>query len=69
MKGVIFMNGIVVGFFLSILVAAPNIFLSKAPDSNAFVHGVAFMMAFGPVIARKHAYHVHAEHNEPFVCF
>ncbi|HEX7033257.1 MAG TPA: rhomboid family intramembrane serine protease [Nitrososphaera sp.] len=53
-KGVILVNAIVVGFFLSMLLAAPDIFLSKAPGSNVFVHGIAFLMAFGLVMTRKY---------------
>lgn len=53
-RGVILVNAIVVGFFLSMLLAAPDIFLSRTPGSNVFVHGVAFLLAFGLVVTRKH---------------
>jgi|SRR5690606_27375732 len=51
---VILMNAIIVGFFLSALLVTPDIFLSNTPRSNVFVHGVAFLFAFGLVLTRKH---------------
>jgi len=53
-KRIVFSNIVYVALVLAILVYSPDLFLSKAPGSNIFVHGIAFLLGFGLVAGREY---------------